>query len=73
MVGASGWATPAWIAEQGRIAASGRAWGVGLRQAWPPEYGGQSVGLIQRPRPAAEVVADLVTSAELLRRTGSLT
>lgn len=37
MVGASGWATPAWIAEQGRIAAaSGRAWGVGLL-AWALE------------------------------------
>lgn len=35
-------------------------------------YAGQSVGLIQRPRPAAEVVADLATAAELLRRTGSM-
>jgi nitronate monooxygenase len=37
MVGAGGGATPAWIAEQGRIAAaSGRAWGVGLL-AWALE------------------------------------
>jgi nitronate monooxygenase len=96
----------------------GRVFDIGLRQAWPPEYGGralrnrffehwagrepelatdghahaellaaldrhdfdtaciyagQSVGLIERPRPAAEVVADLATAAELLRRTGSVT
>src|SRR6266496_6596483 len=96
----------------------GRVFDVGLRQAWPPEYGGralrnrfferwegrepelagdarahaellaafegddfdtaciysgQSVGLVQRPRPAAEVVADLATAAELLRRAGSVT
>jgi nitronate monooxygenase len=96
----------------------GRVFDVGLRQAWPPEYGGralrnrfferwegrepeltsddhayaellaalerhdfdtaciyagQSVGLIQRSRPAAEVVADLATAAELLRRTASVT
>ncbi len=94
----------------------GRVFDVGLRQAWPPEYGGralrnrfferwqgrepelatddhahaellealyrhdfdtaciyagQSAGLVQRPRPATEVVADLATAAELLRRTGS--
>src|SRR6266540_1831254 len=36
-------------------------------------YAGQSVGLIQRSRPAAEVVADLATAAELLRRTASVT
>jgi nitronate monooxygenase len=96
----------------------GRVFDIGLRQAWPPEYGGralrnrfferwegrepelagddrahaellaafegddfdtaciysgQSVGLVQRPRPAAEVVADLATAAELLRRAGSVT
>jgi nitronate monooxygenase len=94
----------------------GRVFDVGLRQAWPPEYGGralrnrfferwegrepelagddhahaellaaldrhdfdtgciyagQSVGLVLRSRPAAEVVADLATAAELLRRTGA--
>jgi nitronate monooxygenase len=95
----------------------GRVFDIGLRQAWPPEYGGralrngfferwegreaelasddhahaellaaferhdfdtaciyagQSVGLIRRERPVAEVVADLATAAELLRGTGSL-
>jgi nitronate monooxygenase len=94
----------------------GRVFDLGLRQAWPPEYGGralhnrfferwagrerelasddgahaellaalerhdfdtaciyagQSVGLVRRPRPAAEVVADLAGAAELLRRAGS--
>jgi len=96
----------------------GRVFDVGLRQAWPPEYGGralrngfferwegrepelasddqahaellaaldrhdfdtaciyagQSVALVQRPRPAAEVVADLATAADLLHRAGSFT
>jgi nitronate monooxygenase len=96
----------------------GRVFDVGLRQAWPPEYGGralrnafferwqgrelelagdegahaellaaldrhdfdtaciyagQGVGLIQRPRPAAEVVADLATAADLLRHAASAT
>jgi nitronate monooxygenase len=95
----------------------GRVFDVGLRQAWPREYGGralrnrffeawegrepelagddsahaellaalerhdfdtaciyagQSVGLVHRARPAAEVVAELATAAGLLRRTGSL-
>jgi nitronate monooxygenase len=96
----------------------GRVFDVGLRQAWPVEYGGralrngfferwqgregelagddhahaellaameghdfdtacvyagQGVGLIQRPRPAAEVVADLAGAADLLRHTASAT
>jgi nitronate monooxygenase len=34
-------------------------------------YAGQSVGLVRRSRPAAEVVADLAGAAELLRRAGS--
>jgi nitronate monooxygenase len=95
----------------------GRVFDIGLRQAWPPEYGGralrnrfferwagrerelatdddahaelmtalerhdfetaciyagQSVGLVRRLRPAAEVVADLAGAAELLRRAGSV-
>jgi len=94
----------------------GRVFDVGLRQDWPPEYGGralrnhfferwagrerelasdddahaelvaalerhdfetaciyagQSVGLVRRSRPAADVVADLAGAAELLRRAGS--
>jgi nitronate monooxygenase len=36
-------------------------------------YAGQSVGLIRRPRPAAEVVADFATAADLLRHTASIT
>ena len=35
-------------------------------------YAGQSVGLVRRPRPAADVVADLAGAAELLRRAASL-
>ena len=95
----------------------GRVFDVGMRQAWPAEYGGrslrnpffdrwqgrepelatderahdellaavkghdfetayiyagQSVGLVERSRPAAEVVAELATAGDLLRRTASL-
>src|SRR6266545_4508515 len=35
-------------------------------------YAGQSVGLVRRTRPAADVVADFAGAAELLRRAGSL-
>jgi nitronate monooxygenase len=94
----------------------GRVFDVGLRQAWPPEYGGralrnafferwqgrelelatdegahaellaaldshdfdtgciyagQGVGLIQGSRSAAEVVADLASAADLLRRAAA--
>jgi nitronate monooxygenase len=94
----------------------GRVFDVGLRLAWPPEYGGralrnafferwehrevelagdehahdellaaldrhdfdtaciyagQGVGLVQRSRPAAEVVADLATAADLLHHAGT--
>src|SRR6266540_3142947 len=35
-------------------------------------YAGQSVGLVRRPRPAAEVGADLAGAVELLRRAGSM-
>jgi nitronate monooxygenase len=35
-------------------------------------YAGQSVGLVERSRPAAEVVADLAGAAELLDRAASL-
>jgi len=104
------------VAARETDTAYGRVFDVGLRQAWPPEYGGralrnrfferwtdrepelatdddahaelvtalerhdfetaciyagQSVGLVQRPRPAAEVIADLAGAAELLRRAGS--
>ena len=34
-------------------------------------YAGQSVGLVRQPRPAAEVVAELATADDLLRRASS--